>query len=201
MNSVKNKNTPKQLPSNPVRTLLSDVGLISKNQLDSPPQRQYLQSSPSKNPPLIGWEAPEFDYYEKTPAWYTLMGLIGIILVIYAFATKNPVMGITFILMFVVIFLYANKKPPILKFGITPKGIRIQDRIYYFTNIESFWIFYDPPRVKMLSFKSTKTLMPLIRIPLGNANSLEVRRILLEYVDEEEQIESFVDHIARMIKF
>lgn len=42
--------------------------------------------------------------------------------------------------------------------------------------------------------------MPFIRIPLGKTNPLEVRKILLKYLPEEEQQESVIDIIARITK-
>lgn len=189
------KNT-KKIPSKLLNTKLTKA-LIEK------PKNAGLLVDPSipKSPPLITWEAPEFIYYEKTTGWYITMGIIGIALVIYAIVTKNPVMAITFGLIFIVMFLYAEKRPAILKYSITPKGIKIQDRIYYFDHLESFWIFYDPPMTKFISIKSKKTLMPLIRIPLGNGNPIEIRKVLIKYLKEEEQHESFIDVIARIIRF
>lgn len=193
MDIIKNtkKIPPKLLNGKPTRTLVEK------------PKNAGLLINPltAKNTSLISWEAPEFVYYEKTAGWYIVIGLIGIGLTIYAIATKNPIMAITFGLIFIVMFLYAEKKPPILKFGIASRGIKIQDRIYYFNQLESFWIFYDPPTTKFISIKSKKTLMPLIRIPLDKANPLEIRKVLLQYLKEDEQHESLIDIITRIIRF
>lgn len=193
------KNSPARIPRNPEKKLIAKPE--PRKQLGGINNIGLLESPVSKNQTLIAWEAPEFVYYKKTSGWYAIMGLVGIILTIYAIATKNPIMAITFGLIFIVIFVYAEKKPLLLKFGITPKGIKVQDRIYYFDYLESFWIFYDPPLVKTLSVKSRKVLMPLIKIPLGKANPLEARKILLKYLEEKEQRESLIDVIARIIRF
>lgn len=150
---------------------------------------------------LISWKAPEFEFYEKTTLWYIIMSIAGIAFLGFAIFNKNYIMAITFVMAFTVIFLFANKKPRILRFSITPRGVKIQNRIYNFDHLESFWIFYDPPEVKILSLKSNKALMPHIHIHLGNANPLEIRKILLEYIEEKEQTESFIDAMARRIGF
>lgn len=186
--------------------------------------RQNFLSSPSKKPllksairpllkgrtlelpkarlnTLLAWKAPEFVFYKKTQTWYIVVGLIGLVLLIFAIFSQNYIMAITFILIFAVIFLFANKRPRELTFGITTKGIRIQNRIYKFDHLESFWIFYDLPHLKLLSLKSKKPLMPHIHVPLGSSNPVEIRKILLDYLEEKEQSESFPDIIARIIKF
>lgn len=198
INQNQKKQSPKLL-STSTKKLLNEA--TRPKQIAKTDNAGLLGSPSPKTNSLASWEALEFTYYEKTASWYVVTALVGIILILYALFTKNPVMTITFILIFSVIFLYANKKPLTIKFSITPKGIKLGDRIYYFDCLESFWMFYNPPHVKYISLKSKKTLMPIIRIPLGKANPLEVRKILLQYLPEEEQHESLIDILARIVRF
>lgn len=201
MDIIKNKkSSQKLLPAKPTRSLVTGRNLSPIRQIENPKNTNLLAKPETAFPILMSWKAPEFIYYEKTTQWYFIMGLVGIALTLYAIFTKNPIMAITFGLIFIVIFIYAEKKPLILQYSLTPKGIKMQDRIYYFNYLESFWIFYNPLDVKFISIKSRKTFMPLIRIPLGKANPLEARKILLKYLPEEEQQESIIDIIARITK-
>lgn len=201
MDIIKNKKpSQKLLPAKQTRDLVTGRNLNTMKRIENPKDTKLLTRPATALPILMSWKTPEFIYYEKTSQWYVIMGFIGIVLTLYAIFTKNLVMAITFGLIFIVIFIYAEKKPPILQYSLTPKGIKIQDRIYYFNYLESFWIFYNPLETKFISIKSKKTFMPFIRIPLGKTNPLEVRKILLKYLPEEEQQESVIDIIARITK-
>ena len=100
-----------------------------------------------------------------------------------------------------VILLYGAKKPRLVSFSITPRGIAIGKRLYPYNDLKSFWLHYDPPRKRELSLRSKKTLMPSIVLPLGQTDPNEVRTILTKFLKEEEQEESMIDTISDHLKF
>ncbi|MBL7053279.1 MAG: hypothetical protein ISS02_01285, partial [Candidatus Portnoybacteria bacterium] len=115
----------------------------------------------------IEWIAPEFEQYEKSKSWFITTGLIAGALFLLAIFTKNLLFALMIALVYFVISTYASKNPREIKLAITPKGIKIEQTLYNFENLRSFWLFYDPPEVKELSIRSKKTIMPYIKIPLG----------------------------------
>lgn len=147
------------------------------------------------------WKAPEFDKKEKTKSWFIIPAIITIILGILALFSENFLFLIAIVLAFFVFYIYANKDPRIIKFKLNEKGIEIQDRLYGFDELRSFWVFYDPPEQKEISFRSRKTLIPYIRIPLGDEDPNEIRKFLLKFLSEKRHRETMIDIWMRRIGF
>ena len=149
----------------------------------------------------IEWSAPEFEHYQKDKSWFLVTGGIAGLLVLWALLTKNLIFVLLVALAYFTIVTYAVKKPKKIQLAITPKGIKIEKTLYEYDNLKSFWIFYDPPEIRELSLRSKKTVMPYIKIPLGEQNPVEVRQILIKYLNEKKHKESLIDNLARQIKF
>ncbi len=149
----------------------------------------------------IEWEAPEFEYREKTADWFWIVGIATITLIILAFFFKNMLWGILATVGGFSISLYGAKKPATVKFKIDPKGIRVGDRMFEYENLESFWINYDPPQKKELIVKSKKTFMPYTKIMLRSEDPEKIRGYLLQFLDEEKIEESLTQTIMEIMKF
>jgi hypothetical protein len=148
---------------------------------------------------LVHWKAPEYEIYEKSKKWYLYALLLLAIIVAFAVYTDSPVMAITFILIGVVGYIFVNRTPRILDFSITHDGVIAGRDIYEFDNMISFWIFYEPGQVKVISLHMKNKIMPFMHIPIHDEDPLEIRRILLEYVPEIKQEPSVVDTFERFL--
>ncbi len=169
-----------------------------------PPKEQtkkYIQTK-------IEWTALEFKKYKKNKKWFISLGIIAIIIVIIAIFLKNFLLVVATILAVFAIYIYAKKEPRKIKFSISGKGIQINQNIYRFEDLKSFWIFYEPaspaggpPEIKEISIRSKKTLMPYIKIPLGSQSPVEVRKLLLKFLPEKKHQESIIDKWTRQSRF
>jgi hypothetical protein len=115
--------------------------------------------------------------------------------------TKNFLLAIAIILTAFIVRLYAKKEPRKIKFSISGKGVQIDKNIYRFEDLKSFWIFYEPPEIKEISFRSKKTFMPYIKIPLGSQDPIKARELLLKFLTERKHTESIIDEWTRKAKF
>lgn len=147
------------------------------------------------------WEAPEFDKKEKTKSWFIVPAIITIILGLFALFSDNFLFLIAIILAFFIFYIYANKEPRIIKFKINERGIEIDEKLHDFDSLRSFWLFYNPPEQKELSFRSRKTLLPYIRIPIANQDPNEIRKFLLKFLPERRHKESLIDIWMRRVGF
>ena len=86
-------------------------------------------------------------------------------------------------------------------FRITPRGIEIGEKLFKFEDLESFWIFYDPPEIKELAVRRKGLLVPELIIPLKNQDPVMVRRALITFLSESEQKYSAFDLFLRRIGF
>jgi len=110
-------------------------------------------------------------------------------------------MVIFFILAGFLILIYAIKEPQIIDFSVGSSGVKIDKKLYKYSEIDSFWIFYDPPEIKELSLKFKKMFFPVLSIPLADTDPNKVRKILIKFIPEEEQKESVAENIARHLNF
>ena len=147
------------------------------------------------------WQAPEFEKKEKTKSWFILPAIITIILGVIALIAENTLFLIFIILAFFTFYIYANKEPRIIKFKINEKGMELDGRLHDFDTLRSFWLFYNPPEEKEISFRSKKTFFPYLRIPLADQNPNEIREFLLKFLPEKRHRESMIDIIIRRTGF
>ncbi len=149
----------------------------------------------------IEWQAPEYEFYKKTPDWFWSIGIIAFGLFLSAIFLKNFLFAILALVAGFSLALYGAKKPNIISFSADEKGIRVRKRIYPYESLDSFCVHYDPPHKKELTIKSKKTFVPIINLPLGDADSEKTRDLLSRFIKEEAIEESPVSIIMRMIKF
>jgi hypothetical protein len=150
---------------------------------------------------MISWQAKEFRKKNKGPLWYFIWFLFVLGLVIFAILQKSPLMVLCFVLIGAVAYLFSQQEPKKINFLINKKGVKIGKKLYPFDELESFWIFYDPPRKKILSLKNKKTFFPYLTIPLSKTNPLKIRKYLLKFLPEKEHEESIIEDIAEKFGF
>lgn len=148
---------------------------------------------------LYFWRAREYEKKERSRNWIIICYLILLGLVVYAFFTNNLLMSILFILIGFVFYIFEKRQPEEHTFGITHEGIFAEDQIYEFSSLKNFWIFYNPNGLKELSLESDKKFLPFIEIPLGSANPLEIRKILIKFLPEEEHHKPFLHLLTKYI--
>jgi hypothetical protein len=146
----------------------------------------------------LHWEAPEFEKHEKGKRWYAIATLLLAAIIIYGLFTNSPIMAITFILIGIVGYIQLQREPQVLDFLVTESGIIAGNEIYAWETIQSFWIFYHPPYEKFLSLEIRGKFSLHVKIPLGDVNPAELRKILLEFIPEIEQESRFTDTISRI---
>jgi hypothetical protein len=167
-------------------------------------QKEIAERSPSlpaeNEEPSFSWKAPEYEHEEKHPRWYILMGGILLAVIIYALVTNSLLMAITFILIGMLGYIYAEREPRMIQMEINSDGIQVDNYFYKYEDLKSFWIFYEvEENIKLLSFHSKKTFLPHIHVPVGGANPILIREVLVAYLPEIRQELTIIDRLERMI--
>jgi uncharacterized membrane protein len=168
------------------------------------PTKKIQKKSPMEMMPIhdpsFSWNAPEYEHFEKHPKWYWVMGGVLLAIVIYALVTNSILMAITFILIGMLGYIYAEREPRIIPIEINPDGIKVDNYFYNYDDLKSFWIFYETEEgIKVLSLHSKKTFLPHIHIPIGNANPILIRETLINYLPEIRQELTIIDRLERLI--
>ena len=148
---------------------------------------------PNALPTIISWQASEYTYVKKSSDWYWAIGILTIGLFVVALIFSNVLFGIFMLLAGFTIALYGARPPRVIPFSLSVEGVRIENRVYPYESLKSFWIFYHPPNIKELSIESQKMIIPHIKIPLGDANPAKIRAYLQQFLPERQQEESLID--------
>ena len=149
---------------------------------------------------LISWNAPTHVYREKTSDWFWSVGIITLALAVVCFIFGQVLMGIFVIVAAVALVLHASKPPKIVYHEINDRGIIVEDVLYPFLSLDSFWIAHDSQPGKIL-IKSHKTFMPLIVILIDEVDPEEIREVLLKYIAETEHHQQFLHHVLEGLGF
>ena len=147
----------------------------------------------------IIWEAHEYDHRHKTPDWYWALGIVVIAGAVGTFLFGNFLLSVLIVLGGFMLAIYAAKAPDIVRYELSSRGIRINDRLYPYASLDSFWVT-DEENPKLL-LKSEKTFMPLIVVPLGELDHDFVIEFLLNFIEEEEQYEPITHKVMEYLGF
>lgn len=164
-------------------------------------EKAFEQEPPNDPHVLLEWEADEYEFRPKGNTWFRNAGIVAVILFVFALITQNWFFAILVAVATFVVFLYAVRPPKSVYCAITVEGVRIGRRIFDFHDLRTFWIFYSPYGAKEVSIESKKTVMPYIRMPLGDTDPVKVRETLLRFIKEEQHEESLADILARFLGF
>lgn len=143
---------------------------------------------------LISWAAPTHPYIEKKPDWFWAVGIITLALAAVCFIFGEIITGIFVIVAAAALVLHSSRPPQVVNYEINDRGIALDETLYPFLSLDSFWIPHDETPPKIL-IKSRKLLMPLMVIYIEEVDPEKVREVLLRYIAETEHREPMLKKI------
>lgn len=133
----------------------------------------------------ITWEAPEHHHVEKGNDWFLVLGIIFFALVVAAVLFGNLLFAILLALSGLTLAIAAARKPSIVHFAVTVRAVTIDDHIFPYSTLESFYIDEDDPRGPQLLVKTKRNFLPLLVLPLPADHIDDIDDILKEKLPEE----------------
>lgn len=158
-------------------------------------------SHPATAPHLpLTWQAYEYHHRDKSNDWFWALGIITVGGVVAAIFLHNLLFALLILVAGVSLGLFAAREPDLVTFEISRRGIRIDDDLYPYQNLEGFWIEdYSHSTVPKLLLKSKKMFMPMIVIPIEDVEPEDVYAALLYFLPEEELHEPFAHHLMELV--
>jgi len=135
--------------------------------------------------------------HRRNRVLYATIGLI-VSAGLAAYFLHDFLFSVVLALAAIVLNLNATRPHRQSEITIHATGVSINDEHHHYADIKSFWIDYQPD-LKELSIELKKGYTPIIKVPLGETDPLEIRRAMISYVPEKEHEQSLLDHIARLI--
>lgn len=152
-------------------------------------------------PRSITWEAPEHHHVEKGNDWFFALAIIVLAIVIVAILFDNTLFALLLGLAGGAIGVAGAKRPSIIPFAVTVRGIKIEDRLYPFSTLESYHIDEEDFRGPQLLIKSSQKIMPLMVMPIPTDHIDDIESILKEKLVEEELEEPLFIKILELFGF
>ncbi|MEK7638530.1 MAG: hypothetical protein AAB388_00015 [Patescibacteria group bacterium] len=149
----------------------------------------------------ITWEAPEHHHVEKGNDWFFALAIIIVCMVIAAILFNNVMFALLIGLAGGALGVSAAKRPSIVQFAVTVRGIKIEDRLYPFATLMSYHIDEEDPRGPQLLVKSEHRFMPLLVLPLPPDHIDDIESILKEKLPDEHLEESLLVKILELFGF
>lgn len=148
---------------------------------------------------LKEWTIQEYEKHDRGILWYIIMSGLGIFFVIYGIVTNDFLFSLIIVLFAIILFLQAHQEPKQILFKITELGVVVGNRFYSFSELDFFFLIYNPPEVKTLFLETKETLKPMIRVPLLDMNPVDIKNVLRAYLPEnfERENEPLSDRAAR----
>lgn len=148
------------------------------------------------------WTMQEYERHQRGPWWYILVISLGLALVIYGIWDQNFLFSLIIILAAIILFLQSHLEAPPVQFMITELGVVVGTRFYSYSELEKFYLIYNPPEIKTLYMETQSTWRPTLRVPLLDQNPLALRQTLREFLPEdwEREEEPHADAAARRWK-
>lgn len=145
------------------------------------------QSRQSADNRLMEWEIPEFHKYPHGRRWYLYLGFVVVAIVAYALYTQNYIFALLTILAALIIVMHEVKDPRMIAFGITDKGVIIDNHLLPYKEIDRYWIVEqadDAQATLYVDFRSFAR--PRIAVPMASDLAEDVRDALGNFVPEDE---------------
>lgn len=151
--------------------------------------------------PTISWEAFEHQHIEKTSDWYLALGIIAFVAAGVSVFFGNILFAIVIALGAAVMALVSMRQPSIILFAITPRGVRVDNRLHPYAALASFCIDEESPSGPQLILRSRGMLSPLLVIPLPSEAVEEIDDALAGRLPEEHLEESLSHRLLEFLGF
>ena len=151
--------------------------------------------------PPINWQAYEYHHEPKSVDWFWAVAIIALCVTILSILYSDILFAIVVLIGTATLCIYAVRPPELVRFELNEKGVVIEDKMYPYATLESFWVeeaAYPHPK---LLIKSKKFIMPLIVIPIDEVHPEDVRQYLLPYLPEVEHFEPVSQKIMEYLGF
>ncbi len=180
------ESVPSPVETRPVLTVPTSTPIPARTENESLTPREFF------------WEAP-LSYHNPKKKYLTSTITAGLLIGAGAmfFFHQNSLTAIFMIVSALVLMLYTNKKPTMSKITINELGVAVDNQLYAYKELKSFWIDYVPGNIKELSLESKKWYLPYTKISFENQNPIELRNMLTNFLPEREHEVSLIDIISK----
>jgi hypothetical protein len=150
----------------------------------------------------ITWEAPEFEYREKTVSWYWASIIIAACIIAFSVWERNFLFGLFIVIAEILIIMLGNQEPRMIAFSITEDGVQVGAHKFHSLKEFESWSAEDQGEgVTELAFNfRSKIKLPLkMFVPTDKIAAIRIN--LKPLLREVEHQTAFIEVIERWLGF
>lgn len=152
-----------------------------------------------ENTVLYNWKFE--DKKDRSALWYIIALSVVIGMIIWGFITKQYGMSFLFMLLAGIVFYVENNAEDEIQVQVTNLGIRVGEKFYDFSRINSFAFMYDGDQSVYLKLRIRQKGIPVIQLKVNNTITSELRPVIAQYVEENPKEDlSFLDRLVHILK-
>jgi hypothetical protein len=152
---------------------------------------------------VLEWQAEEHTHRPKSPLWFAALAAgttVAVGLQLFFFA--NFIGALTLAFVGGLMYYLAQQKPAMMRYRVMTEGIALNNTLYHYDDLDSFNVIYEPSETKTVIFRSARRMGPFVHMEIGDADPVEIRQVLLEFLSEDFDLEEpLVDIAARRLGF
>lgn len=152
-------------------------------------------------PQDITWKAHEHSHTDKGTDWFWALGIIAVSVALVSILFQNFLFAILILVGSFTMALLARKEPRELTFGLNQRGIIIDDSLYPYKMLKSFYVqdrYGDEP---VLIVDARRFMTPHLVASLHATNPEQIHTYLSEFLPEEELEEPLSQRILEKFGF
>lgn len=149
----------------------------------------------------VTWEGYEHTHGEKSSDWYWILGIGTLTVGVASIVLGNTLFGVLVFVAGFVVAIVSAKPAKKINYAITTRGIRIDDIIYPYSSLETYFLDENNHDNPQLLLKSERLFMPLIVIPIPEEYINEIETLLALRLPEEHLEESAFHKFLELLGF
>ena len=156
---------------------------------------------PMPQVPAVDWTASEYVAHEKSPSWYTTLGVgSGVLIVIVYIITKDFLASVVILLSCIAVGVYAARKPATKNYRIDEKGIQVDDRLHPYMEFRSFSVV-EEGAIDSVWIKPLKRFAPIVVMYFAPEDEQKIIDTLANFLPQEVRELDAVDRLTRRLRF
>lgn len=150
----------------------------------------------------ISWEAPEYEYREKSISWYWTSIIIAAFIVAFSVWQKNFLFGFFVILAEILFIVWGNREPRTVRFSIDESGLEIDNGTRYaWTEFENMSVNPMHGGWDELIFTHRAKFKSQLKILIKEEQIVEFRANMKTVLKEMPYEPTLLDSIEKLLGF
>ncbi len=149
----------------------------------------------------VYWEAPEHNHIEKSNDWYWILGIVAIAGSVASMIFGNVLFGVVIILGAMTMFIVSHRKPRVIEFEVSGRGVRIRNDFYPYATLDSYYLDEQNLINPQLIVKSKKLFVPLLILPIPEEYIDIIEKTISARLREEHLEEPFSHILLEFLGF